>query len=263
MGEKVDTDSLQELIALAEELANAARSKARHYFRSGVAVSTKSDASPVTQADREIESELRSMIASRYPGHGVFGEEHGGSIEAGLSWVIDPIDGTKSFVCGVPLFGSLIALLNHGKPVLGVLEMPALGERWIGHSGRTTLNGTEARVSSCTSIGEARLFATSPDMFSGPDAEAFAALSHKVGMRRFGTDCYAYGLLASGHCDLVVEASLKTYDVMALVPVIENAGGVVTDWDGHPIDMDFSGRIVAASTPALHEQALALLKHAD
>lgn len=255
----MDIRELTELSAFAGELADMARAKAMHYFRSHVEIAIKSDATPVTRADREIESELRSLIATRYPDHGFFGEESGGSIDAGLGWVIDPIDGTKSFICGVPLFGSLLALLENGKPVMGVLEMPALRERWIGHSGQTTFNGANTRVSECASLKEARMFSTSPDMFVGRDAEAFAALSGEVGMRRFGTDCYAYGLLASGHCDLVVEADLGVYDVMALVPVIENAGGMVTDWNGGPVDANFSGRIVAASTPALHGKALGLL----
>ncbi|MEM5431041.1 histidinol-phosphatase [Cupriavidus oxalaticus] len=255
----MNADDLRALSIFSGELADIARAKAMHYFRSGVEIAIKSDASPVTRADREIESELRLLIANRYPHHGFFGEESGGSIGAGLGWVIDPIDGTQSFICGVPLFGCLIALLDDGKPVLGVIEMPALRERWVGHAGQTTFSGTPVRVNACTSLKDARLFATSPDMFDGQDADAFAALSREVGMRRFGTDCYAYGLLASGLCDLVVEADLEIYDVVALVPVIENAGGIVTDWSGRPIDKNFSGRILAAATPALHSQAMSAL----
>ncbi|WER48943.1 histidinol-phosphatase [Cupriavidus sp. WKF15] len=260
MEPQVDAAELRPLSAFASKLADVARARAMHYFRSDVEIAIKTDASPVTRADREIESELRSLIANRYPHHAFFGEESGGSIGAGLGWVIDPIDGTKSFICGVPLFGCLIALLEDGKPVLGLIEMPALRERWVGYAGRTTFNETPARVNACTSLKDARLFATSPDMFDGQDADAFSALSREVGMRRFGTDCYAYGLLASGLCDLVVEANLEIYDVVALVPVIENAGGIVTDWNGRPIDKDFSGRLLAAATPALHRQAMAALR---
>lgn len=253
-------DQLIPMIPFANELADAAGTVALHYFRAGLAVETKADASPVTQADREIESLLRRLIAERYPDHGVYGEEEGGAVTSGLCWVVDPIDGTKSFICGVPLFGCLIALLEDGKPALGVIEMPALGERWIGHASGTVCNGLPARVSACDTLAQARLFATSPDMFRGHEADAFAALSAAVRLTRYGTDCYAYGLLASGHCDLVVEASLQPYDVMALIPVIENAGGIVTNWNGEPIDARFDGRILAASSRALHAQAMAVLQ---
>lgn len=253
------SDAYSALIPFANELADLARARARRYFRSELEVSIKADASPVTQADQEIEREIRQAIAARHPDHACYGEEDGGTVGNGLTWVVDPIDGTRSFICGVPLFGSLIALLDAGVPVLGVLEMPMLGERWVGHAGGTTLNGKPVRVSGCATLGEARLFATSPEMFTGTDAEAFAAVSRQVRVRRFGTDCYAYGLLATGCCDLVIEASLQPYDVMALVPVIEHAGGIVTNWHGAPIGPGFDGRIVAAASRALHAQALAVL----
>ena len=255
----MDHSELADVAKFAEELADLARQTAQQYFRTRLQVSVKSDRSPVTQADQEIERQIRHAISERYPNHAFFGEESGGAMLDGPTWVVDPIDGTKSFICGVPLFGSLIAFLSNRRPVLGILEMPALGERWVGYVGRTVLNGREAHVSDCKTLAEARLFATSPDMFVGKFADAFRDLSKQVGLRRFGTDCYAYGLLASGHCDLVVESGLKPYDVMALIPVIENAGGVVSDWRGQPIDTGFSGQIIAASTRELHEQALTCL----
>ncbi|MGS0625766.1 inositol monophosphatase family protein [Ralstonia sp. VS2407] len=258
-----DSD-LEAVGEFAQSLADLARRIAERYFRTSLRVSVKSDRSPVTQADQEIEQEIRQAISQRYPQHAFFGEESGGIMQDAATWVVDPVDGTKSFICGVPLFGSLIAFLIDRRPILGVLEMPALKERWVGHSGRTLFNGRQVRVSDCKLLMEARLFATSPDMFAGPFADAFADVSSRVAMRRFGTDCYAYGLLASGHCDLVIEAGLKPYDVMALIPVIENAGGVVTDWSGRAIDTEFSGHIIAAASRELHEEALrCLASHAS
>ena len=248
------------LEAFAHELADAARTLALRYFRTAIDVQTKADASPVTRADREIEARLRSMVADRYPDHGFLGEEEGGELVSGSCWVVDPIDGTKSFICGVPLFGVLIALVVDGSPILGVIEMPALGERWVGQAGGTEMNGIAAHASPCTALAQARLFATSPDMFLGRNRARFDALAAAVRLTRFGTDCYAYGLLALGHCDLVVEDDLEYYDVIALVPVIENAGGMVTDWDGNPIDARFNGQMLAAATPALHAQAMAVLR---
>ncbi len=257
--DELDLDGVR---AFAEQLADIARNTARQYFRTGLAVSVKSDRSPVTEADEEIERQIRQAIGARYPHHAFLGEESGGAMLDGPTWVVDPIDGTKSFICGVPLFGSLIAFLVDRRPVIGVLEMPALGERWVGAAGRTVCNGALASVSDCKSLAEARLFSTSPDMFVGEFADAFARISDQVGLRRFGTDCYAYGLLASGHCDLVVESGLKPYDVMALVPIIENGGGVVSDWRGQPIDTGFTGQIIAAATRQLHEEALSVLRPA-
>lgn len=256
----MDENDFNDLRVFAEELADVAGATARQYFRTGLSVSVKSDHSPVTEADKEIERKIREAIRTRYPHHAFFGEESGGAMLDGPTWVVDPIDGTKSFICGVPLFGSLIAFLMAGRPVIGVLEMPALRERWVGAAGRTLCNGAHASVSGCKSLAEARMFSTSPDMFVGDSADRFARISERVGLRRFGTDCYAYGLLASGHCDLVVESGLKAYDVMALVPIIENAGGVVSDWRGQPIDTGFTGQIVAAATAQLHGEALTVLR---
>ncbi|MFD1301239.1 inositol monophosphatase family protein [Methylobacterium marchantiae] len=248
-----------DLIAFAHRLADFARPLARHYFRTELPVEAKADASPVTVADRAIEALLRAEIRARYPEHGILGEEEGGDFERPLTWVIDPIDGTKSFITGMPLFGTLIALVSGGRPILSVIDIPALGERWSGTGDAAWFGDTPARTSD-RALADARLFATSPDIFEGPDAEAFASLSRAVGLRRFGGDCYSYGLLASGHCDLVVEAGLQVYDVMALVPVVQGAGGVLTDWEGCPLTPDFDGRVVAAANAGLHAEALAHLR---
>ena len=205
------------LMAFAHHLANSVRPLARRHFRTPIAVEAKADASPVTEADRGIEARLRAEIRHAYPAHGILGEEEGGDFSHDLTWVVDPIDGTQSFITGMPLFGTLIALVRGGRPLLGLIDMPALAERWHGNGSSAWFGGKPIRTSR-RALAEARLFATSPDLFRGADAEAFAALSAAVGLRRFGGDCYAYGLLASGHCDLVVEAGLKVYDVMALGP---------------------------------------------
>ena len=255
------TIDLKAAAAFAESLADAAGPIARRYFRSALEVEDKADRSPVTVADREIESRLRALIRSRFPEHGILGEEHG-SEGAGrdLVWVLDPIDGTKSFVAGVPLFGTLIALLDRGHPVLGVIDHPALGERWVGAAGSATLwNGKPCRTRRCGGLGRAILFATSPDLFDGADRDRFEAVSRRARMRRYGADCYAYALLAGGCIDAVLEANLKPYDIMALIPVIEGAGGTITDWRGERLGPESDGRVVAAATPELHGEILELL----
>jgi inositol-phosphate phosphatase / L-galactose 1-phosphate phosphatase / histidinol-phosphatase len=244
--------------AFAESLANEAGPIALRYFRRPIAVEAKADASPVTEADRRIEALIRQRIRARYPTHGLLGEEHGR--EAGsdsLTWVIDPIDGTKSFISGMPTFGTLIALLDGATPVLGVVDHPALRERWVGRAGMSTrCNGVVCRTSACTRLSDAMLYATTPDMFQGAARTRFNAVSGQARQRRFGGDCYAYALLASGYIDVVIEAQLQPYDYMALVPVIEGAGGIITDWRGGALGLDGDGRVVAAATEALHGELL-------
>jgi inositol-phosphate phosphatase/L-galactose 1-phosphate phosphatase/histidinol-phosphatase len=249
------------LIAFANELADAAGEIVRRYFRRGVAVDDKADLSPVTVADREAELALRARIERRFPDHGILGEEHGSvRADAEQVWVLDPIDGTKSFISGVPLFGTLIALVERGVPVLGVIDQPISRERWIGARGReSTLNGAEISTRACPSLASATLFATSPDMFRGPDAEGFQRLKGAVKLARFGGDCYAYGLLAAGFVDLVVEATLKPYDYSALVPVIAGAGGSMTDWQGRPLGLASDGHVLACGDPRLANAARDLL----
>lgn len=248
---------LNDLIRFAEELADAVRPVVMRYFRAGVMVDAKADASPVTVADREAETLMRRMITEAYPDHGVVGEEHG-SERAGAKfvWVLDPIDGTKSFVTGKPLFGTLIALMREGRPVLGIIDAPALGERWIGAEGRsTTFNARPVRARSCAALADAWLYATSPQMFRGNDIHAFARLTERCRTTVYGADCYAYGLLASGTVDLICEASMQPYDFCALVPVVEGAGGIVTDWDGAPLGLKSDGRVLAAGDVRAHTMA--------
>ncbi|MCA0922842.1 histidinol-phosphatase [Pseudooceanicola nanhaiensis] len=253
------------VVEIVEQLLAASRPVARQHFRTPLAVTRKADCSPVTEADRAIEQAMKAVLQAEVPGHGILGEEFGLSgAEARYIWVLDPIDGTKSFISGVPLFGTLIALLEDGVPVLGVIDMPMLGETWIGQrdgAGRvsTRFNGASCHAGRCTELSEAILFATSPDQFTAQETRVFETLSAACAARRFGGDCYSYGLLASGHIDLILEAELQPYDYLALVPVVEGAGGVITDWQGRALTLQSSGQVLAAATPALHAAALARL----
>jgi inositol-phosphate phosphatase / L-galactose 1-phosphate phosphatase / histidinol-phosphatase len=247
-------------IDLAERLADAAGEIARQYFRQPIAVDTKPDRTPVTAADREAEAAMRRLIEARFPADGIFGEEHGTVRgDAARIWVLDPIDGTKSFIAGIPLFGILIALVENGAPVLGVIDQPILRERWLGAAGQATRrNGVPARTRRCADLAQATLYATSPDMF-GADLPAFERLKGAVKAARFGADCYAYAQLASGFIDLVVEADLKPYDYCALAPVIAGAGGAMTDWQGKPLGLNSDGRVVAVGDPTLLAKTRAAL----
>ena len=247
--------------SLAHAMADAARAHSLRHFRTPLDVLTKSDESPVTIADRDAEAAMRAVLAQHAPAHGVFGEEHGRErLDAPLVWVIDPIDGTKSFITGSPLWGTLVALLHQGRPVLGLMDLPVLGERWVGAAGQATrCNGQAVRTSACTTLAAARIYTTSPDAFGAADWARYDALSRQCALRRFGGDCYAYAQLAGGHVDLVVEAGLQPYDYLSLVCLIEGAGGKITDWQGRALSVESDGHVVAAATPQLHAQALAQL----
>ena len=252
---------LDRYLALATLLADAAGEAIRPHFRQPLAVDDKPDLSPVTIADRAAEMAMRRLIAQHFPEHGILGEEFGSErADAEFVWVLDPIDGTKSFISGVPLFGTLIALARHGHPIVGIIDQPISRERWVGAAGRpATLNGAAVRCRSCAELAAATLFATAPDMFKAGDAAAFARLSRAVKLTRFGADCYAYGLLAAGFIDLVLEASLKPYDFCAMVPIVTGAGGVATDWRGADLNLVSDGRVLVAGDPRTHQAALALL----
>jgi inositol-phosphate phosphatase/L-galactose 1-phosphate phosphatase/histidinol-phosphatase len=252
---------LDAFLALAADLADAAGEAIRPYFRQRIAVDDKADRSPVTVADRAAEAAMRQRIAARFPEHGIIGEEYGPEREtAEFVWVLDPIDGTKSFISGVPLFGTLIALAYQGRPILGIIDQPISRERWIGAAGRpTTFNGNPTRCRVCAALAGATVFSTSPDMFKGSDAAAHGRVAKAAKLVRFGADCYAYGLIALGFIDLVIEASLKPYDFSAMVPVVEGAGSVATDWQGQPLSLASDGRVLVAGDPHAHRAALALL----
>ena len=250
-----------DFVALANALADAARPIAARYFRTPVTIDDKADLSPVTIADREAETAMRTLLDKAVPQHGVFGEEHGAvRTDAEYVWVLDPIDGTKAFITGLPIFGTLIALLHRGVPVLGIIDQPISRERWLGVAGqRSTLNGQAIAVRSCPSLAKAYMYSTAPQMFGGPMAARHQAVAEKVKLFRWGGDCYAYGLLAAGHVDLVVENSLKLYDFAALVPVVKGAGGLITDWRGRELDVNSDGSVLAAGDPATHGAARQIL----
>jgi inositol-phosphate phosphatase/L-galactose 1-phosphate phosphatase/histidinol-phosphatase len=253
--------ALDLFLQTAAELADAAAAAIRPYFRKPIAVEDKSDLTPVTAADRAAEAAMRALIEQRFPDHGIVGEEFGRiRPQAEFVWTLDPIDGTKSFISGLPLFGTLIALTRRGRPLLGVIDQPISRERWVGAAGRPPpLNGAAIRVRPCRGLAAATVFATSPDMFVGRDARAFSRLKAAVRLVRFGADCYAYGLLAAGFIDLVAEAQLKPYDFCPMVPIIEGAGGILTDWRGNALDLAADGHVLAAGDGAVHRAALELL----
>lgn len=234
-------------IRLAAHLADVAGDAIRPWFRARFEIETKADASPVTQADRAAEAAIRAVLRTERPEDGIVGEEYGNEREeAGRVWVIDPIDGTRSFIAGRPIFGTLVALLEAGRPVLGVIDQPIARDRWIGVAGRPTLfNGATARTRACGALERAHLATTSPNLFAEDERAAFARVQAAVRDTLWGGDCHNYALLASGHLDLVVEAGLKLHDFAALVPVVEGAGGRMCDWRGHALTAESDGRVIA------------------
>ncbi|MTD98809.1 histidinol phosphate phosphatase [Paracoccus sp. YIM 132242] len=245
---------LQQATRFASQTADAARKIAMRHFRQPLGVEHKNDNSPVTVADREIEAFIRTRIAAEWPGHGIFGEEEAPvNTDSRHVWIVDPIDGTKSFVTGHPLFGQLLALMDGATPCLGQIDMPATGERWVGVQGSPTLlNGALCRTSNCRDLSQAFAYTTDPLLFTGPRAAAFQALRQAVRLIRFGGDCYSYGLLASGHCDLVLETGLQPYDYLPVVQIVRGAGGVITDWHGADLGVGSAGDVLASATPDLH-----------
>lgn len=245
-------------IALIQRLADAAGDVIRPHFRNLAAVETKADASPVTVADRAAEAAIRSILAAERPGDGIIGEEYGEDRpDAARVWVIDPIDGTRAFIVGRPLFGTLIALLEDGLPVLGVIDQCIARDRWTGTPGGTTLNGVPVRTRACPALASAHVGTTSPYLFD--DLEAFQRVRRSARDVIYGGDNHNYGLVASGCLDLVVESGLKVYDWAALVPVVTGAGGAMTDWNGNPLRAGSDGRVVAAGDPGLLSEVLTTL----
>lgn len=247
-------------ILLANRLADAAGAAIRPFFRAHFAHEAKDDASPVTEADRAAEAAIRSILDIECPHDAIIGEEYGEkSGTSGRSWILDPIDGTVSFMAGRPVFGTLIALLEDGWPVLGVIDQCISGERWVGAAGReTTFNDKPVRTRSCQALSDAVLASTGPQYFDDHAAEHFMALAAKTAHKRmvWGGDCYNYGLLAAGHIDLVVESGLKLHDFAALVPVVEGAGGMMCDWNGEPVHAASDGHVIALGDAARMEDVL-------
>jgi histidinol-phosphatase len=250
-----------DLIPFLDELADAASQAIMPHFRARTAVENKAGSGfdPVTVADRDAEAAMRKLIASRWPDHGVVGEEYGEDRPgAEMVWVLDPIDGTRAFISGLPVWGTLIGLRHNGRPVLGMMVQPFTGERFSGDGTSAWYSGSGGKVAlrtrPCAVLAEAALFTTSPKLFEGSDLAAYERVEAKVKLARYGLDCYGYCMVAAGHGDCVVEAGLKPHDIVALIPIIEGAGGWVTNWDGGPAAG--GGRIVASGDPRLHEQLL-------
>jgi len=246
------------------QLADAAEKEILKYFRCPIDIEDKTDTSPVTQADKNSERIMRELLKERFPDHGIVGEEYGKENEnAEFVWVLDPIDGTKSFIAGVPLFGTLIALLHNGRPVIGVINQPYTQERWVGVLGKqTTLNGKKIRTRGCSGLNQAVLFSTADEtMFNLEDRRRFDVLCAQTKIARFSTDCYGYGLLAAGLGDIVCEADLKLYDYAALVTVVSGAGGIMTDWSGNDLfdSADLGGHVLALGDRHLLNETLEAL----
>ena len=252
-------------LPFAESLGDAARAVALGWLEAGEAAEDKNEGGafdPVTEADRGAERAMRALIEARFPDHGICGEEYDAKPARGpWNWSLDPIDGTRAFICGMPGWTVLIALLHDGAPVLGVIDAPRMDERYVGVGGRGELvsGGTRSRlcVSGCARLGQARLSTTDPYLVLGDEAEAWERVRRSVRLTRYGFDAYAYARLAAGWIDLVIESGLKPHDYNALVPVVRAAGGVIGGWEGTG---DLSGgRVVAAASQALYDEAVRLL----
>lgn len=257
----VDSVGTDELVAFAEFLADEARNILLESKAVPADVQYKADASPVTDLDLRIEAHIRDCIENRYPQHGIFGEEHGEkNLDAELVWVLDPIDGTAAFVAGIPVYGSLIGLARHGRPFIGVIDHPATDDRWVGMTDRFARhNGRTVRTRHCARSEDAFVTNSNPDFLDAKEMSAFTALKSRVRYVQYGGSCYAYAMLASGRTDIGLDAGLDPFDVFAPAAVIEGAGGIVTNWSGKPIDLEWRGQVLAAGCPEMHEQAMEIL----
>jgi inositol-phosphate phosphatase/L-galactose 1-phosphate phosphatase/histidinol-phosphatase len=246
----------------ASEIAEFAAKAAMEYFRGAIATEFKQDDSPVTQADKGVETLVRTYLNTHFPDHGIFGEEHGiEGTDKQRMWIIDPIDGTRSFLSGHPLFGFLLGHLNDGVPEIGVIGMPALGEVFLGRTGKgTTLNGTPIQCSSQTKLDDAVLYINEAEKIYADHTALFERLTHCGQTRRFSYDCYPHALLAAGHIDAVVDYDLQPYDYLPLCVVVKEAGGIMTDWEGKPLTLKSDGRVLCAATDQIHQELLALVE---
>ena len=250
-----------DLDKLAGSLASfsfASRAVIKRYFRQPIAIEGKADDSPVTIADKEAEQELREAIIAAYPHHNIVGEEQGGDISGALDWVIDPIDGTRAFICGKPQFGTLIALCDQREPIAGLIDMAVLDERYSAVKGKGAFcNDKPISVSGITDIARARIASTAPEALDEMALINYDRLASECLTASWGGDCYNYALLAAGHIDLVVEHTLANHDIMALVPVIKEAGGIITDWQGEDVRLGHTDCLIAAASAELHQRAVA------
>jgi myo-inositol-1(or 4)-monophosphatase len=254
-----------DLSAFVDRLAAVSGEAILPFFRTSLGVENKASGGafdPVTAADRAAETAMRTLIRQSFPDHGVIGEEFGGErTDAEYVWVLDPIDGTKSFICGMPAWGTLIALTRAGEPAYGMMHQPFTGESFTGDGGSARYRGPagerDLRVRDCAALADAILMTTSPLLMKEADRGAFGKVENVVRLSRYGGDCYAYCMLAAGHVDLVIETELKPYDILPLIPIIVGAGGIVTAWDGG--SPNAGGRIVAAGDKRIHEATMKIL----
>jgi myo-inositol-1(or 4)-monophosphatase len=251
--------------AFVDELAHISGETILPFFRTSLTVENKKVGGfdPVTAADRAAENAMRAMIRKSFPGHGIIGEEYGDErADAEYVWALDPIDGTKSFINGMPTWGTLIGLLRFGEPVFGLMHQPFIRERFSGDGGAAKYRGPsgvrDLRVRACADLRDASLATTSPLLMNKADRAVFSRVEQAVKLSRYGGDCYAYCMLASGQIDLVIETELKPYDILPLIPIITGAGGIVTSWDNGPAQN--GGRIVAAGDKRVHQAAMQMLK---
>lgn len=257
--------NLASYLQIAEHAVEEAGKIVRPYFRRTLSIDDKMDESPVTRADRESEQAIRTILQKETPDFGIIGEEYGNSSGLGkFHWVIDPIDGTRAFITGRPLFGILIALLYEGTPVLGIIDQPITQERWTGMKGQpsqfTSRFGGEIGTRSCSTIQQAEASCTAPEILMDSPNPHWKSLCQQVKRMSWGGDCYAYGLLALGQIDLILEYGNKIWDWAALVPIIEGAGGIMTDWQGNALTLgNKNSSVLALGDPALKRQAISLL----
>lgn len=254
-------DTLAMRLEMALLLTETASRISLDHFEGALHIDTKDDASPVTIADQETEQSIRFQLEAAFPDDGIYGEEFDNlRLDSKTIWVVDPIDGTRSFIAGVPLFGMLLAMVQDDRPVLGICRLPALGQVYSAAIGAgATRNGIPLRVSRQTKLSEAMLFINEGERIYADEPLVFDRLTKAGKLRRLSYDCQPHALVASGQIDAVVDYNLKPYDYLAMVPIIEEAGGVITDWQGATLDFNSDGRVVTASTPELHAELLALL----
>lgn len=261
--------NIKELESFACKLADTSGAVIRKYYRNFGAIESKGDESPVTIADKETEKSIRKLIAETYPLHGIQGEEFGlENAGAALRWVIDPIDGTTSFMIGRPTFGTLIALTCEGRPILGIIDQPINGERWVGAVGAGSvfykfadrdIQQKSLAVRECSNLSSAIIATTGPNYFNAEKLVKFNNIASHARYTVYGGDCYSYGLLAMGMLDAVVESGLKAHDFLALKVIVEEAGGISSDWLGKPLDINSNGDVVFCGDKKIHEEILAML----
>nr|WP_306266961.1 inositol monophosphatase family protein [Pararhizobium sp. IMCC3301] len=253
---------MNDMMTEALRISAAACAIPKRYFRSSLSIDQKSDESPVTIVDRETEEFLRRELLAQFPDHGIFGEEFGRqSGDSAYEWIIDPIDGTRSFISGNPLYGMLLALLRNSEPVFGIVRMPELEEVYTGTSGTAFRNGTEPlAVSQTRDLSDAAIYINEGEKIHAAHPALFQRLCKTGQLRRFAYDCYPHMLLAAGHIDAVIDFDLQPYDYLPLVCVVKGAGGIMTDWQGENLTLRSDGRVISAATPELHKTLLELVQ---